>query len=206
MNEKSWASTYLDYKGFKVTATEMGDTAEQALTKLMDMLDAVDAKPWADRNNIYVKPDLIEQADEIPFGEPVQSLATEPDDIFADPPQVPPAPTTTLEDGTQYLGIKTQKPKVADCLVGQSYEILVDSYSTDDREIRFYNEHSQYPACTHNLSSEKGREIFTEIFSDWIPKAGSKVKLTNPVLLYIVGGGQTSEGNAYQNLKSAKKP
>ena len=110
-----------------------------------------------------------------------------------------------LDDESMYLGIKMKKPKVADCPQGYSYEIVANEYSADEKEIRFYNEHSDYPACTHNWKSDFGKERFAEIFPNWTPQRGSKIKLTNPVKLYVKGEGTTSEGNAYQNLKSAEQ-
>ena len=89
-----------------------------------------------------------------------------------------------IEDGTHYLGIKTTKPKVAECLQGNSYEIVVDSYERKEDKIEFYNEHSQYPACTHSLKG-KGGTTFQEIFPNWNPAIGAgKI---SPLKLYIVG-------------------
>ena len=108
------------------------------------------------------------------------------------------------EDGTNYLGVKAQKPKVADCKQGDSYEIYVDAYKRPEKDkIEFYNEHSKFPACTHSLKGAGGK-LFQELFPGWEPAAGSGGKL-KPLLLYIVGENTTSEGNAYQNLKGAKQ-
>ena len=108
------------------------------------------------------------------------------------------------EDGTNYLGVKAQKPKVADCKQGDSYEIYVDAYKRPEKDkIEFYNEHSKYPACTHSLKGAGGK-LFQELFPGWEPAVGSGGKL-KPLLLYIVGENETREGNAYQNLKGAKQ-
>ena len=108
------------------------------------------------------------------------------------------------EDGTNYLGVKAQKPKVADCKQGDSYEIYVDAYKRPEKDkIEFYNEHSKFPACTHSLKGAGGK-LFQELFPGWEPAAGSGGKL-KPLLLYIVGENTTSEGNVYQNLKGAKQ-
>jgi len=107
------------------------------------------------------------------------------------------------EDGTNYLGVKAQKPKVAECKQGDSYEIYVDAYKRPEKEkIEFYNEHSQYPACSHSLKGAGGK-LFQELFPGWEPAVGSGGKL-KPMLLYIVGENETREGNAYQNLKGVK--
>ena len=108
------------------------------------------------------------------------------------------------EDGTNYLGVKAQKPKVADCKQGDSYEIYVDAYKRPEKDkIEFYNEHSKFPACTHSLKGAGGK-LFQELFPGWEPAVGSGGKL-KPLLLYIVGENETREGNAYQNLKGAKQ-
>ena len=114
------------------------------------------------------------------------------------------APDAAPIKGSMYLGIKTKKPKVAECPQGYSYDIIVNAYSADEKEIRFYNDHAEYPACTHNWKSDYGKEKFEEIFPNWTPQRGSKIKLTTPVKLFVKGEGETSEGNAYQNLKSAE--
>ena len=108
------------------------------------------------------------------------------------------------EDGTNYLGVKAQKPKVADCKQGDSYEIYVDAYKRPEKDkIEFYNEHSKFPACSHSLKGAGGK-LFQELFPGWEPAVGSGGKL-KPLLLYIVGENETREGNAYQNLKGAKQ-
>ncbi len=203
--EKSWVSTYIDIKGYKITATEMGDTVALALAKLLPTLVEIEkdgARAWVDRNNLNPSEKLdMDDVPEIEFGDD-KSLMDVAEELGGELTRG----TETgneIEDGYNYLGIKTRKPKVAECLKGDSYEIYAASYSCDEKEIRFYNEHSQYPACYHNLSTEKGRELFADVFPNWIPKKGSDIKLKTPVLLYVAGEGETSEGNAYQNLKAA---
>jgi len=191
MKEKSWASTYVEYAGYRVTVTDMGDGESEArLRELIEMLNSIGAKPWLDRNNLLSMEDKI--------SEPSDKVK---EDAFPDEP----FEAAPIGDGSMYLGILLKKPKVAECPVGYSYEIVADAFSADEKEIRFYNEHADYPACTHNWKSDFGKEKFAEIFPGWTPQRGSKVKLTNPVKLYVKGEGTTSEGNAYQNLKSAEK-
>ena len=107
------------------------------------------------------------------------------------------------DDGTNFLGVLPKKPLVAECLGGDSYEIEVDSYEVGKDKIEFYNRNSQYAAVAHSLVG-KGGQIFSNIFPGWEPKEGDHGPI-EPVLLYVVGEGQTSRGNAWQNLKAGRK-
>lgn len=202
----------LDKDGWQVSVTERADSSAEAFANLeatMALMKDEGYVPFVkDYNKAFenTKPvvdpgkSVVQQAKELGGIETplVNEYVITDEDIEHAVADISP-----LDDGTFYLGIKTQKPKVADCLQGQSYEIYVDSFKRPTREkIEFYNEHSKFPACIHSLKG-RGGEIFTEIFPGWEPEvgAGSKMK---PYLLYIVGEGETSEGNAYQNLKSAK--
>ena len=101
-------------------------------------------------------------------------------------------------------GLLERKPAAPDLAVGDSFQIIVDAYKYPTRDkVEFYNSHSQYAAASQNLKG-KGREIFLDLFPGWTPEVGSEGKI-EPLKLYIVGGGQTSQGNAYQNIKSVEQ-
>lgn len=126
-------------------------------------------------------------------------------------------PGLDMGDGTNFLGQKNLKAKATSVKDGDSYLIGASSYSYDPptfnadktvakpAEIRFYNKHGKYPACTHNFAG-KGEAIFQQVFGDWQPEVGSKVPMPNGgVWLYIVCSGKTDHGNPYQNLRGKKE-
>ena len=126
-------------------------------------------------------------------------------------------PGLDMGDGTNHLGEKNMKAKATTVKDNDSYLIGASSYSYDapvyakdsneivkPAEIRFYNKHSKYPACTNNFAG-KGEQYFREVFGDWEPEVGSKVPMPDGgVWLYIVCSGQTSSGNPYQNLRGKR--
>jgi len=197
--------------GWQVSVTERAGSSAEAVANLEGTIEVMKSEGYLPFVRDYNKAEL---------DKPEPSLASEPEVIGVPLPtdpfpttvvqeavqelgavEVPQLSGTLLEDGTHYLGIKTTKLKVAECLQGNSYEIVVDKYKKEADKIEFFNEHSQYPACTHSLKG-KGEEMFQEMFPTWNPLVGEG-KIA-PIKLYIVGEGKTNQGNAWQNLKGVK--
>ena len=205
--------------GWQVSVTERAESSAEAVANLEATIALMKDDGYSPFVSYYNKSEAVVGAPEdiltediagldSPFApSTVVDLAKELGGVEPSPQMIEDAfPKDAVPVGdSMYLGIKVKKPKVAECPQGYSYEIVVNSYSADEKEIRFYNEHSDYPACTHNWKSDFGKEKFAEIFPNWTPQRGSKIKLTTPVKLFVKGEGTTSEGNAYQNLKSAEQ-
>lgn len=195
--------------GWQVSVTERANSSAEAVANLEGTIEIMKAEGYQPFVSYYNKASenmnsepvaprsVVEEAVAL-GGEPSSQMI---DDAF---PKDEPFEAAPVGD-TMYLGIKLKKPKVAECPQGYSYEIVVDAYSADEKEIRFYNTHAEYPANTHNWKSDFGKEKFAEIFPGWTPQRGSKIQLKTPLKLYVKGEGTTSEGNAYQNLKSAEQ-
>ena len=199
MNEKSWVSTYVDYNGFKITVTEMGGTAEEALASLIELLDGVDAKPFLDRNNVMSLEDKIEAAvptaQMIEHGFPNEDL---PSKSSQDCGLIPDGIPVKLDDGTNYLGVK-KFMKAGDVKAGDSFDIYVSSFSFDGQDIKFYND-GEYPVASHKMTGDWLPQ-FEEIFNGWKPPIGENIAMP-PRLLHIVCSGAKKTGNPYQNIKS----
>ena len=177
MNEKSWVSTYLDYNGFKITVTEMGGTAEEALASLIELLDGVDAKPFLDRNNVMSLEDKIEAA--VPTAQMVE-------DAFPKEPG--------------YLGMKAEK--LENINEGDSYDVVADTFSYDGTWVNFYSGNSEMSLAGHYYSSKVGQEIFNKMF-DWYPVITERSPIPNGrKVLHIVGVKGKKSNDIYQNIKS----
>ena len=106
-------------------------------------------------------------------------------------------------DGTNFLGVLSKKPLVADCLRGDSFEIEVNKFEVGEDKVEFFNDSSDYSVVTQSLKG-KGGKTFSDIFPGWDPQVGDLGPI-NPIVLYVVGEGETNQGNAWQNLKNARE-
>jgi len=112
-----------------------------------------------------------------------------------------PKESTTLEDGTNYLGMK-KFMKAGDVVAGDSFEVVVSTYSFDGKTIEFFND-GEYSVASHKMTGT-WLETFNKIFNDWQPKQGEKISLGGDLILYIVCSGAKSTGNPYQNIKGQR--
>ena len=192
MSDSSWVSTYVDYNGFKVTVTQEGKTAEEALNVLIELLNGTDAKPFLDRNNVMSLTDAI----------PTTINAS----VTTKPIQ-PSVPTEQMidgafsEDGTRYLGIKPGK--IEDILENDSYHVVVDSYSYDGTWVNFYSGNDSMSAAGHYYATKVGASIFDEMFG-WSPQVVEKALLGRQLKLYIVGVKGKNTDKVYQNIKGVE--
>ena len=195
-------STKAVRNGFVITIEEEDYETFENLIDLLAKESAV--IPYLYSQNMYVDQSM---AQEVGMELDTQVVATQ---------SVVSQPGLNMGDGTNHLGEKLKKAKATTVKVNDSYLIGASSYSYDapvyakdsneiakPAEIRFYNKHSKYPACTNNFAG-KGEQYFREVFGDWEPEVGSKLPMPEPVYLYIVCSGNTDQNNPYQNLRGKK--
>ncbi len=178
MKEKSWASTYVDYNNFKITVTEVADTAEDALSNLVEMLSAVDATPFIDRNNVLSLPDVITK-------EPSPQVVA---DAFP-------------SDTEGYYGMQPQK--IENINEGDSYDVVASTYSFDGTWVNFYNGGDSLAG--HYYATKIGAEIFNKMFG-WQPVEGAdKAVLPGGTkVLNILGVKGKKTDDIYQNIKGVE--
>ena len=177
----SWVSTYAQSEdGFKLTITEYGETAEEALNVLLELIDGIGAVPFIDRNNVYTKEPVL--------GEPSEQVVAH---AFL-------SEAVVLEDGTNYLGIKPGK--VEDINENDSYHVIVDSYSYDGTWVNFYC--GQQDGAGYYYAHKKSADIFNGMFG-WTPIVADKAPLDS-LKLYIVGVKGKKTEDIYQNIKKVE--
>lgn len=178
VKEKSWASTYVEYEGYRVTVTDMGDgESEDRLRELIEMLNSIGAKPWLDRNN------LLSMDDKITASEPSEKVK---DDAFP-------------KDG--YYGMQPQK--VENINEGDSYDVVASTYSYDGTWVNFYNGGDSLAG--HYYATKVGKEIFNKMFG-WEPVEGAdKAVLPGGTkVLSILGVKGKKTEDIYQNIKAVE--
>ena len=190
--EKSWVSTYIDIKGYKITATEMGDTVALALAKLLPTLVEIEkdgARAWVDRNNLNVPKLDMDDVSEVEFGESLMDVAKE-------------LGGREIPEGHIYLGIKPSR--VEDIRENDSYDVLAQTYSYDGTWVNFYNGSGDLSVAGHYYATQTGAKIFDGMFH-WQPAQVDKAPIPGgDVLLYILGTKGKKTEDIYQNIKTVQ--
>jgi hypothetical protein len=124
--------------------------------------------------------------------------------IGDDTPRQPVARTT---DGKDW-GLQEYAPKASELGFGDTFEVVIDEYSYDGSEVRFYGADDEYPKLTHNMTAEYPRKVFDEIFKGWQPDEGSRIPFPKGAVVLEVecSTKPNKAGNPYRNLVGIHRP
>ena len=111
----------------------------------------------------------------------------------------------------QYLGLLNFQPKSSDLKPGQTYELTVDEYVANAKEIVFWKAGNQYPSHTHKLTSvgkKRMEELFGDTWDEFFIDSNEKEAMAGGELIIKVQGSDklTNQGNPYKNLIGIRRP
>jgi len=192
----AWTTVYKD--GVKINLTSRAITPSMAVTNLMAAIE----ETGATTSLVQSKP----IQNEFPNTQAPPQPEVPPDPAWNPAPEPQAVPVTGHD-----LGLLDRKPNASDLGFGDRFEIEVNEYKYDGASIKFYRTGMEYPDLNHNMTAERPRERFNELFNNWQPiQDDERHPLNpNPIILAIQctdASKQTKHGNPYQNLDGMRRP
>jgi hypothetical protein len=102
-------------------------------------------------------------------------------------------------------GLVKYKPKATELKPGDRYEVKVNGYKYNAKEIQFWDG-GQFPVLTHNMDNDTAIGIFNEIFQGWTPHKDDVLHDMLELILTVQCTQKlTPQKNPYQNLAAARR-